>query len=52
MRAKHDALLSRATGRFSADVIKRWEKMVDDWDEDVTKPCPYEEPTVGKSIWA
>jgi Kyakuja-Dileera-Zisupton transposase len=49
MRARHQALHAKATSRFELDVVQKWEEMVKAWEDDITKPCPYEEPTVG--VW-
>jgi hypothetical protein len=47
MRAKHTGLLDRFTAKFSPEVVDKWTSMIEDWDSDMTKPNPYEEPHTG-----
>jgi hypothetical protein len=48
MRANHEALFVKFSKKFSQGVLSQWEKMVIDWDEDHTRPNPYEESRVCK----
>jgi hypothetical protein len=50
MRAEHEAVFIKFSARFSPQVLSKWEQMVLDWDEDNTKPNPYEESRVRKSL--
>jgi hypothetical protein len=44
MRSKHRAAFVQFNTTFLETNVQQWEKMVDDWDADPTKPNPYEEP--------
>lgn len=48
MEKKHREALEKFTATFPSDVVAKWDKMVDDWDADMSKPNPYEEPVPGK----
>jgi hypothetical protein len=47
MRIKHGNLLARFTAKFTPEVIERWTRMVEAWDQDHSQPNPYEEPENG-----
>jgi hypothetical protein len=48
MEKKHREAFEKFTATFPSDVVAKWDKMVDDWDADMSKPNPYEEPVAGK----
>jgi hypothetical protein len=48
MQTKHGQAFSQFTATFPPAVVQRWEKMVTDWDKDMSKRNPYEEPPAGK----
>jgi hypothetical protein len=48
MRARHDTLFAKFSGTFDADLVKKWEDMVEVWDGDQSKPNPYEDATIRK----
>jgi hypothetical protein len=52
MFAKHRALANKWTAQFEPATVKKWEKMISDWDADTTKPCPYEEEQISKVIYS
>ena len=47
MKTKHRSLLNRFTVKLSPDTVEKWTAMIDSWDEDHTRPNPYEEPLIG-----
>jgi hypothetical protein len=48
MEKKHRENFEKFTTTFPSDVVAQWDKMVNDWDADMSKPNPYEEPVAGK----
>jgi hypothetical protein len=50
MRAKHVALLDKFTKRFKSDTVDAWRRMINEWDADTSKPCPYQEPVIGMYV--
>lgn len=48
MEKRHREAFEKFTTTFPSDVVAKWDKMVDDWDADISKPNPYEEPVAGK----
>ena len=50
MKMKHGILLTRFTAKFAPEVIEKWTKMVEVWDQDHSKPNPYEEPENGMYV--
>lgn len=46
MKKDHGAAFDDHNKTFDDDTIAKWTKMVEDWDTDLTKPNPYEEPQV------
>ena len=40
-------LLNALSSTFSSEPIAKWTKMVDDWQEDVSAPNPFEETVSG-----
>ena len=48
MEKKHREAFEKFTATFPSDVVAKWDKMVDDWDADMSKLNPYEEPVAGK----
>jgi hypothetical protein len=51
MKIKHGILLARFTAKFAPDVIEKWTRMVELWDEDHSQPNPYEEPENGMLLF-
>jgi hypothetical protein len=47
MQKKHRAAFEKFSTTFPSDVIAKWDKMVEEWDNDKSKPNPYEEPVAG-----
>jgi hypothetical protein len=47
MYKKHRDAFEKFSITFPLDVTAQWDKMVDDWDTDKSKPNPYEEPIAG-----
>jgi hypothetical protein len=48
MRARHIALFNKFSTQFTPDTIKTWTAMIAAWEADMSKLCPYEEPSNGK----
>jgi hypothetical protein len=44
---KHRALLNALSATFPPQTVSEWTKMVEDWQEDVTAPNPFEETALG-----
>jgi hypothetical protein len=51
MQAKHDAIFSKLTAKFTTATIEKWVAMVDLWDMDKNNPDPYQEPQKGTTIY-
>jgi hypothetical protein len=49
MNARHQALFNRFSSQYDSALVEKWGKMIDDWDADISLPCPYEEPKKSKS---
>jgi hypothetical protein len=47
MDKKHRDSFVQFSATFPTNVIEKWEKMVNEWDADMTKKNPYEEPVAG-----
>jgi hypothetical protein len=47
MRTRHQGIFTRFTAKFSPEVIEKWTKMIEDWDQDLCKPDPYQESVIG-----
>jgi hypothetical protein len=47
MTRKHCALLNALSATFPATTVAEWTQMVEDWQEDPSKPDPFEEVTIG-----
>jgi hypothetical protein len=43
MSAKHNALFTKFSSNFSPDIVEKWEMMVNDWEDDLSKKNPFEE---------
>lgn len=50
-QAKHKALFEKLNATFNPEVVKKWDDMVAAWNEDTSKPCPYEETENGWSYF-
>ena len=50
MHKKHSEAFEKFSTTFPPDIVAKWDKMVDEWDNDKSKPNPYEEPIAGKRI--
>jgi Kyakuja-Dileera-Zisupton transposase len=44
MRAKHEALFSKFSERFSQDQLRQWTRDIELWEEDPNSTSPYDEP--------
>jgi len=51
MKLRHEHLLAQFTEQFDQDVIDRWTAAIEAWDQDLTKPNPYEETEKGVVFW-
>lgn len=49
-RDKHKENFEKFSLTFAPDVVEKWMKMVEDWDKDMTKPNPYEDPALSKFL--
>jgi hypothetical protein len=44
MRSKHQELFTKFNATFKLETTEKWVKMVEEWEQDDTKPNPYAEP--------
>jgi hypothetical protein len=51
MSAKHKGIYVQFTSKFDPDVIERWTRMIEEWDDDRNKPNPYDEHVVGPLVF-
>ena len=49
MQLKQRRIFLDYNATFAPEVVTKWEKMVNDWNRDYSRPDPYEEPTTGTS---
>lgn len=49
MYVVHQQLFDEFSATFPPETVAAWEQMVIDWEADMTKPNPYEEPAKGES---
>lgn len=49
MREKHRNIFNQFSSTFRPDVVQKWERMVEDWNKDHSKPNPYAEVMSGMS---
>ena len=47
MSKKHSALFNALSATFPAETIVEWTQMVDDWQDDTSRPNPFEETALG-----
>ncbi|KIM80240.1 hypothetical protein PILCRDRAFT_9784 [Piloderma croceum F 1598] len=50
MHKKHSEAFEKFSTTFPADVVAKWDQMVDEWDNNKSKPNPYEEPIAGTTM--
>lgn len=50
MRIKQHRIFREYNVTFAPAMVQNWEKMVQDWNDDHTKPDPYEELMTGMSM--
>ena len=50
MQKKQRKVFVKFNATFPSDVVRKWEKMVVEWDADRKKKNPYEEPVAGTSV--
>jgi hypothetical protein len=50
MQKKQRKAFVKFNATFPSDVVRKWEKMVVEWDADRKKKNPYEEPVAGTSV--
>lgn len=50
MRDKHRTIFHQFSSTFRDDTVKKWAKMVEEWNDDHSKPNPYAEPKSGVCI--
>lgn len=50
MHQVHHQLFDEFTATFPVETVAGWEKMVTEWESDMTKSNPYEEPAIGKYL--
>ena len=50
MHQVHQQLFDEFTATFPVKTVAGWEKMVMEWESDMTKSNPYEEPAIGKYL--
>jgi hypothetical protein len=48
MKKKHRLVADRHTETFLLEVIAKWQQMIKEWDDDHSKPDPYQEPEACK----
>lgn len=47
MKETHEAAYEQHTATFSVDIIQRWEKKVEKWEDNPCAPNPYAELSLG-----
>ena len=47
MKKIHEGTYEQLTATFSADIIKQWEKTIENWENNPKAPNPYSEPSAG-----
>ena len=50
MSKKHRALFNALSSTFPKETVDEWTAMVEDWQEDTSKPSPFEETVLGMLI--
>ena len=50
MKTTHKAAYQQLTSTFPAELIKKWEKKVEKWENDTRAPNPYTEPAMGNEL--
>lgn len=48
MRDKHRGIFQQFSSSFRGELVRKWSKLVDDWNEDHSKPNPYADLKSGK----
>lgn len=51
MREKHRNIFHQFSSTFREETVQKWAKLVEDWNEDHSKPNPYAEAKSGTSDW-
>ena len=52
MKARHEELLEDFSAEFPPEVIQRWSRDIEAWNEDPSNRNPYEDAETGKSFQA
>jgi len=50
MKTTHKAAYQQLTSTFPAELIKKWEKKVEKWENDTSTPNLYTEPAMGNEL--